>query len=317
MLKSSKHNHNGPGAPMNRNELRKADINLMVVFEALMQERNLTRAAEKLFVAQPTVSAALARLRAMFNDPLLIRVGNRMEPSARAQEVIKHLTPALDAMSVALSLTHDFDPLSSKMTFRIGLSDDVESGLLPPLLRALRVEAPNVVVVVQHVDYWRIPDLLAAGDVTVGISQTRGLPANAKRKVLRSMQARVVRADKSTRALTLDEFCARPHVQVSPTANTHGVVDDWLKELGRERQVVLSVPQFSTLPAILAGTELLACCPDYAAQGMERWGNLQAEQLPFAATALELAMVWLSTTDNDPAERWLRGRLEHYMGGMA
>ncbi|MCE0873075.1 LysR family transcriptional regulator [Pseudomonas monteilii] len=182
---------------MNRNELRKADINLMVVFEALMQERNLTRAAEKLFIAQPTVSAALARLRAMFNDPLLIRVGNRMEPSVRAEEVIKYLTPALDAMSIALSLSHDFDPATSNMTFRIGLSDDVESGLLPPLLRALRVEAPNVVVVVQHVDYWRIPDLLAAGDVTVGISQTRGLPANAKRKVLRTLQGRVVRADKS------------------------------------------------------------------------------------------------------------------------
>ncbi|MFV3290051.1 LysR family transcriptional regulator [Pseudomonas sp. NY11955] len=301
---------------MNRNELRKADINLMVVFEALMQERNLTRAAEKLFVAQPTVSAALARLRAMFNDPLLVRVGNRMEPSARAQEVIKYLTPALDAMSVALSLTHDFDPLTSTMTFRIGLSDDVESGLLPPLLRALRVEAPNVVVVVQHVDYWRIPDLLAAGDVTVGISQTKGLPANAKRKVLRTMQGRVVRADKSATPLTLDEFCARPHVQVSPTANTQGVVDDWLKEIGRERKVVLSVPQFSSLPAILAGTDLLACCPDYAAQGMERWGNLQAEPLPFETTALELAMVWLSTTDSDPAERWLRSRLEHYMSGV-
>ncbi|MFF7065705.1 LysR substrate-binding domain-containing protein [Pseudomonas sp. NPDC008258] len=301
---------------MNRNELRKADINLMVVFEALMQERNLTRAAEKLFIAQPTVSAALARLRAMFNDPLLIRVGNRMEPSARAEEVIRHLTPALDAMSIALSLSHDFDPATSNMTFRIGLSDDVESGLLPPLLRALRVEAPNVVVVVQHVDYWRIPDLLAAGDVTVGISQTKGLPVNAKRKVLRTMQGRVVRADKSATPLTLDEFCSRPHVQVSPTANTHGVVDDWLKEIGRERKVVLSVPQFSSLPAILAGTDLLACCPDYAAHGMERWGNLQAEMLPFEAAALELAMVWLSTTDSDPAERWLRSRLEQYMGGQ-
>ncbi|MFK0094563.1 LysR substrate-binding domain-containing protein [Pseudomonas sp. NPDC090592] len=300
---------------MNRNELRKADINLMVVFEALMQERNLTRAAEKLFIAQPTVSAALARLRAMFNDPLLIRVGNRMQPSARAEEVIKHLTPALDAMSIALSLSHDFDPATSNMTFRIGLSDDVESGLLPPLLRALRVEAPNVVVVVQHVDYWRIPDLLAAGDVTVGISQTKGLPANAKRKVLRTLQGRVVRADKSATPLTLDEFCSRPHVQVSPTANTQGVVDEWLKEVGRERKVVLSVPQFSSLPAILAGTDLLACCPDYAAQGMERWGNLQAETLPFEAPALELAMVWLSTTDSDPAERWLRSRLEQYMGG--
>ncbi|WP_060485476.1 LysR substrate-binding domain-containing protein [Pseudomonas sp. NBRC 111123] len=300
---------------MNRNELRKADINLMVVFEALMQERNLTRAAEKLFLAQPTVSAALARLRTMFNDPLLIRVGNRMEPSARAAEVIKHLTPALDAMSAALSLTHDFDPPTSKMTFRIGLSDDVESGLLPPLLRALRTEAPHVVVVVQHVDYWRIPDLLATGDVTVGISQTRGLPANAKRKVLRTMQARVLRADKSAQPLTLEEFCLRPHVQVSPTANTQGVVDDWLKEIGHTRSVVLSVPQFSSLPAILAGSDLLACCPDYAAAAMASWGNLQAEPLPFDTVPLELAMVWLSTTDSDPAERWLRGRLEQYMSG--
>ncbi|MBO9549275.1 LysR substrate-binding domain-containing protein [Pseudomonas sp.] len=300
---------------MNRNELRKADINLMVVFEALMQERNLTRAAEKLFLAQPTVSAALARLRTMFNDPLLIRVGNRMEPSARAAEVIKHLTPALDAMSAALSLTHDFDPPTSKMTFRIGLSDDVESGLLPPLLRALRTEAPHVVVVVQHVDYWRIPDLLASGEVTVGISQTRGLPANAKRKVLRTMQARVLRADKSAQPLSLEEFCQRPHVQVSPTANTQGVVDDWLKEIGHARNVVLSVPQFSSLPAILADTELLACCPDYAAEAMASWGNLQAETLPFDTVPLELAMVWLSTTDSDPAERWLRGRLEYYMSG--
>lgn len=300
---------------MNRNELRKADINLMVVFEALMQERNLTRAAEKLFLAQPTVSAALARLRTMFNDPLLVRVGNRMEPSARAAEVIKHLTPALDAMSAALSLTHDFDPPTSKMTFRIGLSDDVESGLLPPLLRALRTEAPHVVVVVQHVDYWRIPDLLASGDVTVGISQTRGLPANAKRKVLRTMQARVLRADKSAQPLTLEEFCLRPHVQVSPTANTQGVVDDWLKEIGHSRNVVLSVPQFSSLPAILADTDLLACCPDYAAEAMASWGNLQAETLPFDTVPLELAMVWLSTTDSDPAERWLRGRLEFYMSG--
>ncbi|WP_369991951.1 LysR substrate-binding domain-containing protein [Pseudomonas xanthosomatis] len=298
---------------MNRIELRKADINLMVVFEALMQERNLTRAAEKLFVAQPTISAALARLRVMFNDPLLIRVGNRMEPSARAAEVIKHLTPALDALSTALSLTHDFDPPTSNMTFRIGLSDDVESGLLPPLLRALREEAPHVVVVVQHVDYWRIPDLLASGEVTVGISQTRGLPANAKRKVLRTMQARVLRADKADTPLTLDEFCQRPHVQVSPTANTHGIVDDWLKEIDRSRSVMLSVPHFSSLPALLADSDLLACCPDYAAHAMERWSNLRAEPLPFETLPLELAMVWLSTTDNDPAERWLRGRLEQHM----
>ena len=299
---------------MNRNELRKADINLMVVFEALMQERNVTRVAEKLFVGQPTVSAALNRLRNLFNDPLFVRVGHRMEPTARAEEIIKHLSPALDAMSVALSLTHDFDPANSTMTFRIGLSDDVEFGLLPPLLRAVREEAPKVVVVIQHVDYWRIPDLLASGDITVGISQTRGLPANAKRKLLRRMQARVLRADRSDTPLTLDEYCARPHVLVSHTANTSGIADEWLEEIGRKRQVVLSVPQFSSLPAIIAGTDLLAGLPDYAASAMAAWGNLYSEPLPFDTPSLDLSMVWLSVMDTDPAERWLRSRLEMYMG---
>ena len=82
---------------MNRNELRKADINLMVVFETLMLERNVTRAAEKLFLGQPTISSALNRLRAMFNDPLFIRVGHRMEPTARAEELFRYLSPALDS----------------------------------------------------------------------------------------------------------------------------------------------------------------------------------------------------------------------------
>lgn len=95
---------------MNRNELRKADINLMVVFETLMLERNVTRVAEKLFLGQPTISSALNRLRKMFNDPLFIRVGHRMEPTARAEEIIRHLSPALDSLSVALSLTHDSTP---------------------------------------------------------------------------------------------------------------------------------------------------------------------------------------------------------------
>ncbi|NWE23922.1 LysR family transcriptional regulator, partial [Pseudomonas sp. P7548] len=87
---------------MNRNELRKADINLMVVFEALMLERNVTRVAEKLFLGQPTISSALNRLRTLFNDPLFIRVGHRMEPTARAEEIIQHLSPALDSLSSAL-----------------------------------------------------------------------------------------------------------------------------------------------------------------------------------------------------------------------
>lgn len=113
--------------------------------------------------------------------------------------------------------------------------------------------------VVQHVDYWRIPELLASGDITVGISQTRGLPANAT------------------------------------------------------RQVVLSVPQYSSLPALLAGTDLIA----YTAEAMAASGQLFKEPFPFKTPTLDLSMVWLSHVDTDPAERWLRSRLEAFMNERA
>lgn len=302
---------------MNRNELRRADINLMVIFETLMHERNVTRTAEKLFLGQPAVSAALNRLRKMFNDPLLIRVGSRMEPTAKAESIYRQLTPALDAMSSALSLSHDFSPSSSKMTFRLGLSDDVEYGLLPPLLREFRKKAPHIVLVLLHVDYWRIPDLLASGDITVGISQTRELPANAKRKRLRRIQPRILRADKSSHSLTLEEFCSRPHIIVSHTANVSGFVDKWLADIGRTRNVVLSIPNFSSLPALLEGTDLLVSLPDYAAKAMTSSGTLFEEAFPFEVPNLELSMVWLSVTDSDPAECWIRRELENFFSDQA
>ncbi|BCS44039.1 MULTISPECIES: LysR family transcriptional regulator [Pseudomonas] len=300
---------------MNRNELRKADINLMVVFETLMQERNVTRAAEKLFLGQPTISAALNRLRNLLNDPLFIRVGHRMEPTARAHEILKHLTPALDAMSTALSLTTDFDPSVSKMTFRIGLTDDVEFGLFPAMLKAIREEAPGVVIVVKHVDYLNISEVLMSGDITVGVCLTRELPANAKRKTLRNVQPRLVRADKQRGPMSIDEYCSRPHVVVSHVASISSFADEWLTALGRKRQVVLSVPQFATLPALMAGTDMISGLSDYAAKAMSALGLLYDEPLPFPTPGLDLSMTWLSVMDSDPAERWLRSRIEEFMGG--
>ncbi len=286
----------------------------MVVFETLMQERNVTRAAEKLFLGQPTISAALNRLRSLLNDPLFIRVGHRMEPTARAHEILKHLTPALDAMSTALSLTTDFDPSVSKMTFRIGLTDDVEFGLLPAMLKAIRLEAPGVVIVVKHVDYLNISEVLMSGDITVGVCLTRELPANAKRKTLRNVQPRLVRADKPASPMSLDEYCSRPHVVVSHVASVNSFSDEWLTALGRKRQVVLSVPQFATLPALMAGTDMISGLSDYAAKAMSALGLLYDEPLPFPTPGLDLSMTWLSVMDSDPAERWLRSRIEEFMG---
>lgn len=220
---------------MNRNDLRRVDLNLLIVFETLMHERSVTRAAEKLFLGQPAISAALSRLRTLFDDPLFVRTGRSMEPTARAQEIFAHLSPALDSISTAMSRASEFDPATSTAVFRIGLSDDVEFGLLPPLLRRLRAEAPGIVLVVRRANYLLMPNLLASGEISVGVSYTDELPANAKRKTVRRSKPKILRADSAPGQLTLDDYCARPHALVSFAGDLSGFVDEELEKFGRKR----------------------------------------------------------------------------------
>jgi LysR family transcriptional activator of mexEF-oprN operon len=167
--------------------------------------------------------------------------------------------------------------------------------------------------VVKQVNYWNVSELLVSGEITAGVCLTRDLPANAKRKLLRTMKPMVVRADDASQPITLDEYCSRPHVVVSHVANISSFADEWLDAVGRKRHAVLSVPQYSTLPALMAGTNLICNLPDPLALAFATAGLLHAEPLPFITPDLELSMVWLSMLDTDPAERWLRKRLEQFM----
>ncbi|XXD92716.1 LysR family transcriptional regulator [Pseudomonas sp. Z4-7] len=302
---------------MNRNDLRRADINLLVVFETMMHERNVTRVSEKLFLGQPTVSAALARLRLMFDDPLFIRAGRVMEPTSRAQEIFSNLSPALDGIAAALSRCQAFDPATSDATFHIGLSDDVEYALLPDLLHRLRIEAPGTTLVVRRADQWQMCQLLASGEITIGISHTLELPANARRKALRPIRPMLLRADSRPGELTLDEFCRRPHAVVSSMGHVIDDSDRALSQMERQRRVVLSVPQFSALPVLLARSEMIAIVPDYVARAMAQTTGLRAEPAPLRLPERELSMVWRGTSHNDPGERWLRSRCCAFIGEQA
>lgn len=299
---------------MNRNDLRRLDLNLLIVFETLMHERSVTRAAEKLFLGQPAISAALARLRSLFDDPLFVRTGRSMEPTARAEEIFALLSPALDSISTAVSRAADFDPATSNAVFRIGLSDDVEFALLPALLRRLRAEAPGVVLVVRRANYLLMPNLLASGEISVGVCYTEELPANAKRKTLRRSKPKLLRADSVPGTLSLDDYCARPHALVSFAGDLNGFIDDQLLKMGRSRKVVLAVPQFNGLGTLLAGTDLLSVVPDYTAAVLTAVGGLRAEDVPLETNSFELSMAWRGAQDNDPAERWLRSRIQMFCG---
>ncbi|MDD2030278.1 LysR substrate-binding domain-containing protein [Pseudomonas sp. 39167] len=293
---------------MNRNDLRRADINLLVVFETMMHERNVTRVSEKLFLGQPTISSALARLRLMFDDPLFIRSGRLMEPTSRAREIFSNLSPALDGIAAALSRCQAFEPATSEATFHIGLCDDVEYALLPELLRRLRIEAPGTTLVVRRADQWQVSQLLASGEISLGISPTLELPANARRKTLRPIRPMLLRADSQPGELTLDEFCRRPHAIVSSMGNVIDDSDRALCLMGRQRRVVLTVPQFSALPMLLAGSDMIAIVPDYVALAMAVVAGMRAQAAPICLPQHELSMVWRGASHNDPGERWLRSR---------
>jgi LysR family transcriptional activator of mexEF-oprN operon len=298
---------------MNRNDLRRVDMNLLVIFETLMFEKNLTRAGEKLFLGQPAVSASLAKLRDLFDDPLLVRNGRTLEPTQRALAILQELKPAMDTISGAVSRAKDFDPATSRDVFRIGLSDDAEFGLFPPLLKQIREEAQNVVVV-RRVNFLLMSSMLASGEISVGISYTTELPANAKRKKLRDLSVKILRGDDRPGPLTLDEFCERPHALVSFSGDLTGAIDNDLARIGRSRRVVLAVPQFAGLRSLLAGTDMLASVPDYAACALiEGSSQLRADDPPFDIVLSELSMVWNGVNDNDPAERWLRSKIAQHM----
>ncbi|MDT8909144.1 LysR substrate-binding domain-containing protein [Pseudomonas sp. CCNWLW56] len=290
---------------MNRYDLRHADINLLVIFETMMRERNVTRTGERLFLGQATVSSALNRLRTMFDDPLFIRTGRLMEPTARAEEIHVHLGPALESVALALSCAQTFDPRTSEETFHVGLCDEVEYALLPQLMQHLRAEAPNITLVVRRVDSWQLPQLLIAGDISLGVGQAQELPARAHCRSLRPVQPMLLCAD-SAGPMSLDEFCRRPHVTVSALGKVTDHVDRALACHGRRRRVVLAVPQFSALPALLVDSDMLAVVPDYAAQAMARIHGLRAEYPPLQLSSPDLAMAWRGTSHADPRERWLR-----------
>ncbi|VVN43639.1 LysR family transcriptional regulator [Pseudomonas fluorescens] len=304
---------------MNRGDLRRVDINILIVFETMMLERNLTRTAEKLFLSQPAISAALNRLRDYFDDPLFVRNGRDMEPTSRAQALALQLSPALDTMSAALSSSLEFNPSTSSATFQFGLSDDVEYGLLPQLMRELRAEAPNIVLIIRRVDYWQMPLLLTSGEISMGVSYTKDLPANSKRKFLRNLSPVLLRADNAESSIDLDEYCSRPHALVSYTGEISGFVDVALEKLGKKRSVILAIPQFSSLPALLTNTDLIATVPDYVAEAMVRQCRLglRMEPLPFSTPDFELSIVWRNALDFDPAEQWLRERFHKCMRNVS
>ena len=283
------------------------DLNMISALVVLVEARSTVMAARRLHLAQSTVSGTLKRLRDTFGDPILVRNGRELEPTARALELLALAKPHFDALVAAIGETTPFDASSDGREFRFGCTDGVALAALPALSAAMREKAPACNLIVRTGDYRHLPGMLASGEISTALGYLRDdPPATAKVRALRSSPWVVLRDASKPRLEGLDDFCARPHALVSPLGDLDGFVDDQLGKLDRIRRVTVGLSSFSLLLAILPGSDLVATVPDFVAIELARLGRLSIDPCPVDVPRVKNTLAWRGVTDRDPAERWFR-----------
>ena len=291
-------------------DLRRVDLNLLVVFEVLMAERNVTRAAERLGRTQSAVSHSLARLREQVGDPLLVKLGGRMSASPFAERLLEELRPILRSIQRVLVPPQAFDPASSKRVFRIAIPD-LTMSLFPLLMERVRREAPGVAL------EWIARDaqtLLAVveGQVDVAmISSAAALPEGLERREAGAFKWATFarRNHPAIRAWGRKAWSSWPHVVVNVGGRLQSPVEMAAGTAGR-RRVAARVPHFSAVAPLLARTDMLATLPLVAMyETLEQFG-LSALRAPFPVDPMPYCLVWSQRLGNDPAIRWLRDHLD-------
>ncbi|HEX7665846.1 MAG TPA: LysR family transcriptional regulator [Polyangiaceae bacterium] len=297
---------------MNDVHLAGVDLNLLTALEALLAERNVTKAAARVGVTQSAMSHSLARLRALTNDPLLVRSTNEMVPTARAEALAVPVANALREIRQALAPLPAFDPKTSTLRVSLATSDFAELVLLPKLLARLAKEAPLVEVRAKPVEE-AFAERLANGVVDIAIQPTMPPITGAalySRKLFDERFVVVMRkknplADKK---LTLARFVEASHALIAPRGAEGGFVDDALARLGKKRRVVVAVPHFLIAPHIVAKTDFVLTLAERMAKVLESPLDLVQKPLPpeLGLQSFTMALVWHERTQNDPAQKWFR-----------
>lgn len=293
-------------------ELRRFDLNLLLVFAALMRERSVTRAASRLYLGPSAVSMALARLRGVVGDTLFVRAGAAMEPTPRALALWAVVEPSLAAVEAALHGARRFDPARSEAVLRFAAPDDLEFMLVPRILERLATEAPGVRLVVRPSDFRTVLDRLDTGDADLALGATpeRGLERRHRVRPLMREGFSVLFDPERLNAgpiLTLDDYIAVPHVLLSPAGDLVGAIDRALATIGRTRTVLAAVSHFPTIPFVLKRCRALANVPSTAAAHFARVYGLVACKPPLSAPVFEVSLTWHARADADPAHSWFRG----------
>jgi len=297
------------------------DLNLLRVFLAIVEERSLTKAGERLALSQPAISYSLARLRALFDDPLFVRTRHGMEPTPIARELALIVSRALDTVREALRYAERFDPAVSTREFRLSLSDAGEMAYLPSICEAVKRLAPRIKISVEPLPSGAIEEALRARRLDFAIGNLPALTPRTRHQVLfEEDYVCVTRRRRGARRgdeLTLAAFADASHVQIRSIEHSHLALDDALRTKGVARNIALEVPHFVALPGVLAVTDLIATLPRRLAQIFVREGRLQLYELPVAIPSAAVTMHWHDHFHKDEGISWMRELLAGIMQRFA
>ena len=296
-------------------ELRNFDLNLLVAFDLLLQEQNVSRAAERMFVSQSAMSHILQRLRQQLDDPLLVKTPSGMKPTERALALIGPVKAVLRDVRNLISAREQFVPTTSARRFVVAATDYMDFLIVPALVERIARLAPGVDIHVKRTETPFPERELEYNDLdfVLGFETILKPPGHLiVEKLFEDRMTCLVASDHpALRAgrLTLDEYVAMKHMLISRTGTRIGLIDEWLAEKGLERRIALIVPHFLSAPFIVARTDMLLSLPERIAEKFLDLAPLSIVPVPIDLPAYDLVMVWHPLRETDPFHRWLRGQI--------
>lgn len=289
--------------------LRSIDLNLLVFFEALMSERHVTRAANKVAISQSAMSNALARLRHVFKDELFVRTAKGMEPTSRAIELGKSIEQILQQTTRLMSSDIQFDPMTSNRSYSIRMSDLIGSLVLPTLINNLEQVAPHVALDILHISPEKTVEMLESDQLDMALStDLQHNNSIRSQKLISDRMVCMLRKDHplAKGKLTLKKFLEGKHLRVSMSPTDIRFVDNVLADQGHKRDVVLNVPHWLLMPEILKTTDLIAVISERLALTCSN-DDLVLRPLPFSANIFYWTMYWHKRYEHSQSHQWLRG----------
>ncbi|HEY6451459.1 MAG TPA: LysR family transcriptional regulator [Steroidobacteraceae bacterium] len=296
-------------------QFHRFDLNLLIALDVLLREKNVTRAAEKVFVSQPAMSAALHKLRDYFNDPLLDRVGRELELTPRGLSLVEPVREALLLIQAALGTQPTFSPATTQRDFTMIVSEEAVPGLLPAFLRRVAAEAPGIRFHIELITQSALARLeYGEADLCLCLDNLRLYETRAYPETLHSIRLRRVRwicavdRDHPTVGDTLsaEQFLALPHVFGRPSGYTASAEELVRRLFDADLTVHLTVPSLLHLPLVLPGTRYVATLPERVALLFSDSTPMKTFPLPLPTPEHHEILLWHKRNESDPAHAWVR-----------